>query len=441
METAGDVSGVTFLRLTFNEEYRQRMPGQIVNCNYTISSRDDTTTGMLMTTYAGTIVATGSTADSSAAAALVKAMQLGANKESSIDPSAFLKSQSLSLERRQTSSSVPEEFVRLTFSYEYQSRLGAGRAYLEMNSAVQTDTFGPDSESVSGFVVAKDFLTAQAIYVQQAKSSYAGRLIRNENVTQSTVQAETKSNLVVPTDTFAFTIQAIRLEFSFTAHRDKPPGRITAKYAISVQRDFRARRRVSRLHGSVFATTRAAADTFLLVLTAPLGQLMDSNRDEDHDYTPELDVFTKLDFEDRYEGVLTEQQGLIEMHVSETVTYSATRWAVQPIPFTTFGGGGVSIPQAAGLTEGSRVIRGTVTAATQAVALAWAYRHRAMMTGDRDGGLYPQPEQIETDYEFAPRVDGVAEDGLAGSGSKGNVQVYRINFQFAELLPNYPPSA
>ena len=137
---------------------------------------------------------------------------------------------------------------------------------------------------------------------------------------------------------------------------------------------------------------------------------------------------------------MTGVTGLIETRVTESVTYSATRWALQPIPFSTNGGGGVTIPQAAGLTEGSRTIRGTVTAATLATAQAWAYRHRMMLTGDHDGGFYPNAEVMETDYEFAPRVDGIAENGLAGAGSVANVQIYRVNFTFSEILPNYLPT-
>lgn len=129
------------------------------------------------------------------------------------------------------------------------------------------------------------------------------------------------------------------------------------------------------------------------------------------------------------------------MRVTESVTYSAVRWAVQPVPYSVNGSGGVSIPQACGQTEGNRSVRGTVTAATRATAEAWAYRHRGLLTGDRDGGHYPLPEQMERDYEFAPRVDGIAVDGLAGGGKANNVQLFRVNFTFGEILPNYPPPA
>lgn len=440
LETAGDVPGVSFLRLSFNEVYRRRLPGTIVSSNYSVATREDVTNGLLITTYAGTVAATGATADMATAAALLRASAIGGNKAAALE-NGFLKAQTLTLERRQTTATVAEEFTRLTFSYEYQSKLGAGRAYLEVSTQLVTDNFGPDSETVSGFVVARDWSTAQAIYQQQARAAYATRLLRQETVTQSVVQVESPSALVLPAGTFNFTSQPQRLEFSFTVVRDKAAGRVTGRYSLSVQRDFRNRKRLARLRGTLVAGSRAAAEAFLTQLAAPLGALMESSRDEEHEFAPGVDQWVKLEFEDAYEGVLTEQSGLIEMRLTESVTYSGTRWAVQPVPFATNGGGGVSIPQAAGLTEGSRQIRGTVSAATLAIALSWAYRHRKLLTGDRDGTFCPQPEQLETDYEFAPRVDGIAEDGVAGAGSVANVQIYRVNFTFAELLPNYLPPA
>ena len=436
METAGDVAGVSFLKLDFNETYRQRMPGAVLNSNYTISTRDDTATGLVATTYAGSVTATGTTADAAAAAAILRAIAIGANRQGAIGPTAFLKAQSLTLQRRQTSAAAPEEFVRADFSYEYQSKLGAGRAYAEVNTQTSRDSFGTDTVAVNGFVVAKDFATATLIY-QQQKTPYAGLLIRQETVTQVAVLSETVSALAVPADTLAFNAQQLKLEFSFTVHLPKAAGMVTARYAISVQRDFRPLIRTCRLRGSLFAFNRAAADTFLAALAAPFGQLMASNREEARDFTPTADVFTKLDFEDVYEDRLTGVSGLIEMQVTESVTYSGTRWAVQQIPFSTNGGAGVSIPQAVGLTEGSRTVSGTVSAATRATAEAWAAQYRKMLTGDNQGGFYPQPEVWRTTYDFAPRVDGIAVDGLGGAGSVANVRIYRVEFTFAEILPYY----
>ena len=165
---------------------------------------------------------------------------------------------------------------------------------------------------------------------------------------------------------------------------------------------------------------------------------MNSSRDEDHDYTPEADVFTKLDFDDVYEGRLTGLSGLIEMEVQMSVQYSGTRWAVQDVPFTGTGQGGVSIPQATGIVPGSRTIRGTVSAATLAIAQQWAKTYRGMLTGDALGGQYPQPEKWDTGYAFAPRVAGIAVNGLGGNAAVSNVQIYRVSFEFAEILPYYP---
>ena len=73
-----------------------------------------------------------------------------------------------------------------------------------------------------------------------------------------------------------------------------------------------------------------------------------------------------------------------------------------------------------------------VTAATLATAEAWAWRQQALLTGDADQGHYPTRPQLDRDYEFQPRVDGIAQ------GQNANVQLYRVNFSFGEILPNYP---
>jgi hypothetical protein len=44
-----------------------------------------------------------------------------------------------------------------------------------------------------------------------------------------------------------------------------------------------------------------------------------------------------------------------------------------------------------------------------------------MLTGDNSGNNCPQAPVIETERSFAPRVDGIAEDGLAGADSVANV--------------------
>ena len=441
IETQGDAAGVSFIHLSFSEEYRRRTPGTVVSSKYTIASRDDTTSGLVLTTYAGTVTATGVTADAALAAAAVRALILGANKEGAIDSTAFLKSQQWTIERRQLTTDNAEEFVSLSFSYEYQSKLAAGRSYAEVNTATNTDAFGTDSQSVTGSIIARDEATATAIYQQSVRAPYAAQLIRNETTTFSRVLAEPSvetgmifTGVQNPQAPSSFKTQMLRLEFNFTVHSVKPAGRMASRYSMAVSRDFLNLKLTTHVRGAVFAATRAAADALLTTLFGKLtvGQLTASERGEDHDYTPELDAFTKLDFDDCYEDRLTGVTGLLECHVTESVKYSSTRWAVQPLPFDSNGGGGVSIIQPAGVQEGSRTVRGTVTAATLADAQAWAWKQQALLTGDADGTKAPLPPELENDFEFAPRVNGVT------NGTGQNVRLFRVSFTFGELLANYP---
>jgi len=58
-----------------------------------------------------------------------------------------------------------------------------------------------------------------------------------------------------------------------------------------------------------------------------------------------------------------------------------------------------------------------------------------LLTGDALGASYPKQEEWETDYEFVPRIDGIP------TGNTANVRLYRVNFQFGEILPLYPAPA
>jgi hypothetical protein len=461
LEEKGDMDDASFIRLTFNEEYRRRIPGNIVSSQFQINTHDDTTSGMVVTVYSGTIHATGATADAALAAARARADEFGADREASIDTTAFLKSHVETVNQRQLTADNPVEFVSLQFSFEYQSRMAAGRGYLEFSTALQTEAFGADTVTVSGYATGRNWAEAELMYQTNVRAAYATALIRNENLTEHQTQAARSST---PT-----AVQQTRVDFSFTAHKDKPAGKVAAKYSISISRDFLQLTKRSKVRGSVFALTPKMADAFATALTAAfgLGAVTASERSEDHDWfgsggseivsTPILtsfiggstpvttpitvtsfsgaDAFMKLDFDDSFEDRLTGISSVIEMRVTESVQFSGTRWALQPLPFDSNGTGGISIAQPAGMAEGSRTVRGTVTAGTQAAALAWARRHRTLLTGDADGNKIYQPESIETEYEFAPRQDGI----ISGEGQ--NVRLFRVNFTFAEILPNYPPPA
>src|ERR1019366_684945 len=116
----------------------------LVSSTLTISQREDIATQMLLTTYSGSVTATGSTVAAAYASALAQAQALGANKEGVIDSSAVFRGSTLTPEQRQSRLENTTEFLRLGFSYEYASNLAAGRAFLEMTVRLSRDTFGTD---------------------------------------------------------------------------------------------------------------------------------------------------------------------------------------------------------------------------------------------------------------------------------------------------------
>ena len=73
-----------------------------------------------------------------------------------------------------------------------------------------------------------------------------------------------------------------------------------------------------------------------------------------------------------------------------------------------------------------------MTAATDATCSAYADTLRSLLTGDADGGHYElQPSRSGT-FVFEPRIEGVPK------GTGNNVQLFRLQFTFSEILPNYP---
>jgi hypothetical protein len=427
--------GTTFIELTFQEEYRRRN-GNLISWNLAINSRDDQSTGYVMTSYSGFVSASGTTVDAAYTTALAKAAALGANREGVIGGGAFLRSAQIIWEQRQTQATNAIEFVRLTFNYEYQGRMAAGRSYLEVNTDTTHESFGTDSTNVSGYVVAATAALATSIYTAQVRNGFTGanKMMLNERTVANVVKAE--GGLAGAGN---YNTQETRLEFGFTMYTPKGAGQYAYRYGMSVSSDYLTLEQSVHLRGSVFAASevlaRAALDGLISTVIASGSAVIRSERNTDYQYTKDISdntgLFVKYDFDETYVTRLVGQSGLLEMRVSEEVQYSGVRWALQQVPRNTDGTGGVTIPQDAGEQEGGRVVRGTVTAPTRAAAEAWAKQQQAFLTGDTNSNHYVLPPKLDAELTFVPRVDGVA------TGVGANVQMYRVNFQFSEVLPLY----
>lgn len=432
LEAAGSCAGSTFLELSFDESYRKRTAAGVLSSRVRIERSEDAGSQTVRTVYSGSVTASGPSADAAYAAALARASALGADKEAQIDATAYLRASTVSQDRRQTRTENAPEFVGLSFSHEYVSRMAAGRAVLEWASSVNRDSFGADTESVTGTVAARDHATAEALYQSQVKALYAGRLVKGEQITQGNVKAQRGAG---------YAVQEVRFDFSFTVALAKPPGRVAARYELEVRRDFLTLTKSSGVSGTAAAETADAARDWLVLLFdgMGLGSLVSSGETESHERVQEsggtaVDGLLQVGFSRQYADRLTGVAGLLELGVSSDVTYSGVRWAVQQVPYTDHEKrtGGVSIPQPAGVQEGSRTVRASATSASLAEAKAWCLRQRALLTGDAAGNRFEQPPREACTYEFVPRTDGV----LDGEGA--NVRLHRVEMTFAEILPDYP---
>lgn len=403
-----DTDGTALIELTFSEEYRKR---KITGLSWTLQSNDrtDYRTGIVITTLSGTVTAGAADEMTAYTAALAKAESLGANKYD------FILSSNVGFDQRQTQTINDIEFVRLTFSYEYQRR-DATLTFLEMTVESNDETFGLSTQQAQGSVVAADYEAALAWYQGNVRNQFTG-LIRNERL------VEGKQREVRPgKDTQFFT----RLDFSLQVHVAKLTGAQKIVYAIDTTKHFQTLEKQTTVSGSVYAADAGEANTFLDGILGTLGLVnrTESRRNESHERTGPLaasDYFMKLDFTETFNDRLTGVAAIVECNVTEDVTYSGTRWVEQEIPDN------VSIFQGCGTTSGKRTVRASAVAAVPATAESWVNGMRAALLS---GTGYEAPRQYTRDWKFVPMTSGVV------SGAGANFKAAQVAGVFVESIPN-----
>lgn len=454
-ESAGP--GTAFAELNFNEEYRRRRTDH-VTYKLRISTRDDVPAGLRLVTYSGSVSASGATVDAAYQAALRQAQGLADDKEDSIGNNAFLRTSTVNWDQRQMRAEAdqrdagPIEFVMLEFSYEYQSKLEAGRAYYELNDQASYAAFEINTRTVSGAIVGASDAELDATYAT-IKSNYTGTgspagLFRSERTTRSSVVATANDAAMV-----------LKLDFSFTLYQIKPAGAVSYRYGLVVEKDYLQLTIQRRLHGSCWAATKDAAALAVKALVASLsgaglatngsgaglatnalGVLVRESFDAAYDWTSEdptpgggtgpasvAGMYERTDFDLTFADRLTGISGILEATLSNEVTYTAPRWVLLPALATPSNPLGLDVPQTFSTASGSRKVSGSVTAATLATAEAWAKKQRALLTGDADGVEIFEPESWVRGTVYLPRTE--------------NVQLYRVQFTFQEKLINYPAPA
>jgi len=525
-ETPG-FEGTTFIELSFEQEYRRRL-AVLVSWTLQAASKSDGGTGLVMTTFTGSVVA-GGEIGAAYDAAVAKARWLATRGALGLG-GAVLLSEQLTWDSRQVTAEGIEEGVRLAFNFEYQGKLGAGWALVQVNTESTYMAIGVDTQGVSGAVVAMDEATARMIYAAAVRASYDEAMVTEERLRTAAVQYQMPAELGGTTDltaSQAVTIQYqvtqngvpvdltgldvtftwngetaaavvmeategqvaalltaedtavsgtysliftaggvnygplnyevtatptpgtmtthwLRLEYSFSVLLPTRIGPAAGRYSLTVSNDYLTLMRRWQVRGSAYANTaanaKAFAETISGVTVPETASVLRKEHTQDLEWNGDpatgLTKLLKCDFEVEAVDKITGQTGVLECHVTESVKYSGTRWVTQPIPRASDGTGGVSIIQDAGLTEGGRTVKGSVTACDKATAVAWAIAQRMFLGTDADGNGYILPEETETEYEFVPRTDGVAM--VVGGEGQINVRLWRVSFTFGEILPNYP---
>lgn len=452
-------SNNVFLTLDFSVEWRKKS-ASLLSWKFTINTVDDTSTGFQRITFSGSVVASGSTAGAAWTTALAQARVLGDQKypfrmnytETRHDRFTDAEGQApqsfnpiIGLGASSAAGYVGngiQEFVSCDFSYEY--RVKGIRIYLEARAEKTISTFGENGMRVSGFVVAQDAPSALTAYTNQVKNTYLPALVLEEDLSDSVDTIQTGAPWGQAN---GFATLFSRLDFSFRIWTAKGPTGFAIQFGVKIDLDYVNLKRSINVDGTYWDTqanivaaenrvTNNPLDAFLSQFISGQGGNLTNpsdSRTQSHDYLAKTnDNQMGLRFSVLYVAVITNPtQQILETSLSEDLQYSGNRLREFATP------NGPSAIQTLGITMGTRTVSGSVTAATEAAAVAWLAAQRIVAFPSGTTGAiavpaprYLQPPRISTSFVFLPLTV-----NPVGRGAGVNFQVVKKDFSFAELLP------
>lgn len=415
--------GADFIELAFQEQYRKRS-SEILAYAMNISSSDDARSGFVQYAYQGSVTASGSTYTTAYAAALAKAELLGKSKY------PVMLSARIGVGERQLTN-AEKEFVRLEFSYDYLAK--GTHVFVELATQNSNDTFGEDTQRVSGFVAAPTMTECEAIYQASVKAPLQAYIIRREGKTTSSSTYKESSGGV------SQTLEG-RLDFDLDVYKPKATGTLNIAYVLDVDFDYVGLKKIVTVSSGRFVsdsasmlaalngTTGNALDGFLLSLGIN-GQLVRSKRSGMYNKQGSHSELTGVSFDCQYVCKLSNSQQIVQVELSEEITYTGTRWQFRPTP------DGTSVPQNCGTQEGSRTLSGSITGATETACRAMLAQITNMpFPGATPTYRYTSPPRISTAWEMLPL------ETPTFSNRASNAVLCKLSFQFGETLLYYPYS-
>ena len=436
--------GSSFLELTFDETYRLQ-DAAVRSWSLGVQTQEDLRSGLLRTVFSGRVVAGGATADAAWAAALARAQLLGKfqGDGATLKYAMLVNATETRNDRLIDETGTPagkQQFVGLEFSYEFLRK--GTRIYIEAATELDASPFADHRESVGGYVVADTLANARAEYETKIKEAYPGALIIAESFQSHRQHVKSGAGYVAHLS--ADMPEEIRLDFRLQVFRERAATDTRITYSIDVQRNPVDREKVTRISGVVIAQSvqngsstvdysKRASDFLDAFLTGlNLGTVNPGGRrSAEHIQNPAGPYgsatgaaqtrFVRLQFDETYVSALTATTGILRCELSEEVVDAGTRWVLQPLP------DGPSVAQNCGTEPGSRTVRGSVSATSEALCTVWMNQKLALLTG-----TLKEPRRVTTDFEFLPLTDGVGR--TAGDGATANFKAIRKSFSQTEHL-------
>lgn len=446
--------GKAFVRMTYSVEGR-KLSGSIVAAGVRVQESEALTDGMVRRVYSGSVTATSGSYAGALAAAQAQVATLGAGKHQ------------FALRGETTYTDSQQSFLRVVtgpfvitaeFSYEYEVR--ASREYLEYGAARSTDTFGEDSLTVSGFVVAPTLTAAGARYAALKASMASGSFVRNEQQTPRMQEVAATGAPVSSGENLAggTVSRFARLDFSFVVAVRRVAGQnIAVRYNINTDVDLVTLTRQFSVRGQVGARSRddaawaagqvlealgvTGADLLSgLVLvrrsTAESREIYLGARATAADDVPSAAAtgedkhgfMTAYSFGYEYEGRLTGDNALLECRVSESVQHSGPRLVVRETPY------GRDVIQECGIASGRREITAMAICASERVARVWVESQKGLgfsVEAEAPEARYWLPPRFNTNFNVLPRTM------LIARGEGMNCRWIQVEGVFAEILPEW----
>ncbi len=385
-DRADGADGQTWISVSFSFEFR--MAASSLTWEMRINTRADVRTADNTITYEGSV--RGKTASE----ALTKARSLGLGHH----PMLLSSGEQVSTRRLE---SEPEQFLEVTFTYEYVVK--NAWLYAEISSQKRLDPFGDSRLVISGFAAAGTEAQARILALTFQNP---GLLAREK---EETVSRRQSSAAGTPN-------HFVRLDFSAAFYLT--PTASSASYTREEASNFESLEKTITFSGTAYGPTESACHSFIDTIVEVSTTGMKRRR---RSRTP---VFEKqvagtqllsMSFQEEYSGLLAAQSGqqILQASYAVRTVYSVNAAVITPIPF-----GAPHVQTACGITVATRTVRGSVLASTEAAALQWARGKRSIISGG-----YAEPPEEEVGFEFPPFETSTAK-------------AIRVEFSYGAKYPN-----